>query len=218
MSQMEFRAKSDVIAAALRELIITGELEPGTPLRQRDLAIRFGVSPTPVREALSRLEAEGLVHHDLHRGAIVVEGTADADEEGYKVRAALEAFAARAAAARITPEGLDRLQALHEEFAAAPADSPALADLNRRFHFAIYEASGSPVLLALLRLLWHSLRQSPQVLSPQRESIPQHAAIVEALRSHDADRAERLMRDHVLSALDWFVESRRLAGTVSAQG
>jgi DNA-binding GntR family transcriptional regulator len=211
MEQMVFRAKSDVIAAALRELIITGELEPGTPLRQRELAVRFGVSPTPVREALSRLDSEGLVQHDLHRGAIVVEGTADADEEGYQVRAVLEALAARSAALRVTPRELDRLRALHDEFCAAPADSPALPDINRRFHFAIYEASGSPVLLALLRLLWHSLRQSPQVMSPQRESVQQHGAILEALRSHDADEAERLTRDHVLSALDWFLASTRPA-------
>src|SRR5260221_6355373 len=72
---MDYQSKSDIIAAYVREMIITGQAEPNSPLRQRDLAKRFGVSPTPVREALHRLEAEGLVKYDLHRGATVIDSS-----------------------------------------------------------------------------------------------------------------------------------------------
>jgi len=70
---MQYSSKSDIVCAMLREMIISGDLSPAEPLRQRDLAERFGVSQTPVREALRRLESEGLVVNDPHRGATVAE-------------------------------------------------------------------------------------------------------------------------------------------------
>jgi DNA-binding GntR family transcriptional regulator len=201
---VHFEGKADAIAAALRELIIVGELAPGASLRQRDLAARFGVSATPVREALSRLEAEGLVQHDLHRGATVIHATFDADQAGFEMRAALESLAAKLAARRITDEELEGVQELHEQFAARRTIDAEAVELNRRFHFEIYEASQSPVLLALLRLLWRSFRQSPQLWRAITVSTAQHAEIVEALRAHDAEAAERLTREHILGALEFF--------------
>lgn len=201
IDSVEFQGKADVITAALRELIITGEVEAGTPLRQRDLAARFGVSPTPVREALRRLEAEGLVEHDLHRGATVIDAHLGSSEEGYHVRAALESLAARIAAQRAEPHDIEEIRALHEQFAALAKDDPSLNDLNRRFHFRIYEASRSPMLLALLRLLWQSFRQGPLITRPLPLSVEQHGAIVEALAAGDSEATERLMRDHILSAV-----------------
>jgi DNA-binding GntR family transcriptional regulator len=206
---VEFRGKSDVIAATLRELIITGEVEPGTPLRQRDLAMKFGVSPTPVREALRRLEAEGLVHHDLHRGATVIEANLDADEEGYMVRAALESLAARQAAKRVTEQDIADLEEIHRQLAGLKPGDPEIAELNRRFHFRLYEASRSPVLLALLRLLWQSYHQSPKLLGGQAESVKQHGAIIEALRKSDEDAAEKLMRAHIGRALELFLADKQ---------
>jgi DNA-binding GntR family transcriptional regulator len=206
--RVHFEGKADAITAALRELIITGELETGAPLRQRDLAARFGVSPTPVREALRRLQAEGLVHHDLHRGATVIDADFDFDEEGFQMRAALESLAARIAATRITDEELEAVQALHEQFRKRRKVDAETVELNRRFHFQIYEASQSPVLLALLRLLWRSFRQSPRLQRAIAVSAGQHAGIVQALRTHDPDAAERLTREHILGALEFFLAGR----------
>jgi DNA-binding GntR family transcriptional regulator len=202
---MEFQSKSDVVVAALRESIITGELAPGTPLRQRDLAERFGISPTPVREALRRLEAEGLVVTDLHRGASVIEASLGAWIENYEIRAALEAVAAKFAAPRITEAQLDLLREINEQLAACSDQDPAASELNRRFHFQIYEASGSPALLALLRLLWSSF---PNLGGPLRgrsvaESAEQHAQILDALARGDAAACERLVHEHILAALNY---------------
>jgi DNA-binding GntR family transcriptional regulator len=197
----EYRSKSDIVTAALREAVITGELEGGTPLRQRDLAERFGVSPTPVREALRRLEAEGLVNYDLHRGATVIDGVFGATEENYQVRAALESLAARLAAARISEDELDELEELHAELARCRERSRLAIELNRRFHFRIYEASRAPVLLALLRLLWRSFPLEPQLRRPLPESVRMHGEILAALRRRDADAAERLTREHILGAM-----------------
>jgi DNA-binding GntR family transcriptional regulator len=215
---MEFQGKSDSIAAALRELIITGEVEPGAALRQRDIAERFGVSATPVREALRRLEAEGLVEHDLHRSVRVRGAKLDADEEGFQMRAALEALAARLAAQRATDGDLEEIAEIHARLAAAPIGDPEATELNRRFHFRIYEASGSPVLIALLRLLWQSFRQAPQIVRAQPESVRQHEAIVAALRRHDADDAERLTREHILSALELFLDAKRAPDAPAVAG
>ncbi len=202
---MAFQSKSDVVVAALRESIITGELAAGTPLRQRDLAAQFGMSPIPVREALRRLEAEGLVESDLHRGSTVKGASAAAGPENYEIRAGLESLAARYAATRITEAELERLAEINAELAQSDADDPAAAELNRHFHFQVYEAAGSPVLLALLRLLWGSF---PSPGGPMRgrsiaESVEQHADILEALRQGNAVAAEQLVRDHILAALEY---------------
>lgn len=202
---MAFQSKSDVVVAALRESIITGELPAGTPLRQRDLAAQFGMSPIPVREALRRLEAEGLVESDLHRGSAVKGALAAAGPENYEIRAGLESLAAKYAATRITEAELDRLASINAQLAESAADDPEAAELNRHFHFQIYEASGSPVLLALLRLLWGTF---PSPGGPMRgrslaDSVQQHAAILEALRHGDAATSEQLVRSHILAALDY---------------
>jgi DNA-binding GntR family transcriptional regulator len=197
----EYRSKSDVVTAAVREAVITGELKGGTPLRQRDLAERFGVSPTPVREALRRLESEGLVRYDLHRGATVIDGAFGATEENYQVRAALESLAARLAATRMSEAELEELEAIHSELARCRDRSRQALELNRRFHFHIYEASRSPVLLALLRLLWRSFPLEPQLRRPLPESVRMHGEILAALRARDPDAAERLTREHILGAM-----------------
>lgn len=204
---MGFQSKSDVVVAALRDSIITGELTAGAPLRQRDLAVQFGMSPIPVREALRRLEAEGLVESDLHRGSTVMRASASAGVENYEIRAGLESLAAKYAATRITDLGLDRLAAVNAQLAECADDDSAAAELNRHFHFQIYEASGSPVLLALLRLLWGTFPSpgGPMRGRPLAESVQQHEQILEALRRGDSGACEQLVRGHILAALDYLL-------------
>lgn len=197
-SQMfTYTSKSDMVAAMLREMILVAELQPGEPLRQRDLAARFGVSETPVREALRRLQAEGLVNSDVHRGATVAEALQGATEENFQIRAALEALGASLAAERITEQELDELRVLHEKM-ADPSVGEEYAELNRKFHFCIYESSRSPLLLILMRLLWQSIPRGPRVARSHAESAGQHGELLQALAARDGQAASELMRAHIL--------------------
>ena len=191
-------SKTDMVAALIRELIITGELAAGEQLRQRDLAQRFGVSQTPVREAMRRLESEGLVIGDTHRGFTVAAGDAGPVEENFQIRAALESLGASLAARKIDAAGISRLQDLNRQMAALAEDDPRYADLNREFHFALYEFSRSPLLMSLMRLLWASLRGGPRVLRTQAESARQHDAILDALRAGDAEAAAARTYQHIM--------------------
>lgn len=201
-------SKSDMVSATLRELIVTGALPAGSQLRQRDLAARFGVSPTPVREALRRLEAQGLVVSDTHKGATVVEGDFGATEQNYRIRAALEGEVAAMAAERVTDDDLAEIEDLARRFAATRKNDPAHAQLNSQFHFRIYEVARSPLAMSLLRLLWQAFPQGPQAARPHTQSVEQHAALVEALRAHDSAAAAQICHDHILGALP-YIPGRR---------
>jgi len=194
-------SKTDLVAALLRELVITGELAAGEQLRQRDLAQRFGVSQTPVREAMRRLESEGLLICDTHRGFTVVPPDDGRIEENFQIRAALESLGASLAARKIDADGLARLRDLNDKMRALDDDDdPAYADLNREFHFTVYEYAHSPLLLSLMRLLWASLHPGPRVSRTHAESARQHDAILAALTEGDAAAASARTYQHIMSA------------------
>ena len=201
-----YLSKSDFIAALLRELIISGELKPGEQLRQRDLAERFGVSVTPVREALRWLESEGLVQYDAHRGSTVVQAEAGATREKYQIRAVLEGLAAFLAAPKISDEDIRELESYNERLANPDLTDGEVNDLNRTLHFRIYEMAGSPLLLALMRLLWQSFPQGPQVARPRDESRAEHEELLEALRRRDAAGAQAITQQHILGAIRYLDE------------
>jgi DNA-binding GntR family transcriptional regulator len=198
LSAMQYSSKSDIVCAMLRELIISGELAPSEPLRQRDLAARFGVSQTPVREALRRLESEGLVVNDPHRGATVTASRAGVVEDNSQIRAALEPLGARLAARAILDDQLATLRRLNDEMIALPEGDERYGPLNREFHFTIYESAGSPMLLSMMRLLWQAMPNGPVVTRSHRESTEQHADIIAALAAGDEDRAAEMTERHIL--------------------
>jgi DNA-binding GntR family transcriptional regulator len=193
-------SKTDLVAALVRELIITGELGPGEQLRQRDLAHRFDVSQTPVREAMRRLESEGLLVSDTHRGFTVVTPGDGRVEENFQIRAALESLGASLAARKIDADGLDRLRQLNEQMRALTDDDPAYAELNREFHFTVYSCARSPLLLSLMRLLWASLHGGPRVARTHAESARQHDEILAALSDGDAAVASAQTYQHIMGA------------------
>jgi DNA-binding GntR family transcriptional regulator len=197
---MTYVSKTDMVAAMIRELIMTGELAAGQPLRQRDLADRFGVSQTPVREAMRRLESEGLVIGDTHRGFTVVEPDDGPVEEKLQIRAALESLGASLTASKIDAAGIARLQHLNEQMRKLPDGDPLYVDLNREFHFSLYEYSGSPLLVSLMRLLWASLHGGPRARRGNIESARQHDAILDALRDGDAPAASERTYQHIMGA------------------
>lgn len=200
-SQHVYMSKADMVTGALRELLESGELAPGEALRQRQLADRFGVSPTPVREALRRLEAEGLVSFDLHKGSNVVAVDYGATRENYRIRAALESLGAELAAESISDESVRELEEIIAEMELT-SDTDLVHELNRRFHFRIYEAASSPLLMSLIKRLWAAFPQGPQVVRSHSESISQHRTLVEALRSGDAQKAHEVMFHHIMEVAD----------------
>ena len=203
-----YLSKSNFIATLLRELIISGDLKPGEQLRQRDLAERFGVSVTPVREALRWLESEGLVNYDAHKGSTVVQAEAGATKEKYQIRAVLEGLAAFLAAPKISDDDIRELESYNERLAEADLGPGEVNDLNRTLHFRIYEMAGSPLLLALMRLLWQSFPQGPQVARPRHESVAEHKQLIEALKSRDAARAQAITQQHILGAIAYLDDDR----------
>ena len=196
-----YLSKSDFMASLLRELIISGDLKPGEQLRQRDLAERFGVSVTPVREALRWLESEGLVRYDAHKGSTVVQAEAGTTKEKYQIRAVLEGLAASLATPKISDEDIRELESYNEQLADANLNPSHINDLNRTLHFRVYEIAGSPLLLALMRLLWQSFPKGPQVARPRDESVADHRQLIEALRDRDAARAQAVTQQHILGAI-----------------
>jgi DNA-binding GntR family transcriptional regulator len=198
-------SKTDMVAALIREQIITGELTAGEQLRQRDLAQRFQVSQTPVREAMRRLESEGLVIGDTHRGFTVVEPDDGPVEENFQIRAALESLGASLAARKIDAAGLARLKALNDEMRTLAETDPRYAGLNREFHFTVYEYARSPLLLSLMRLLWASLHGTqkhggPKVGRTHAESARQHDEILAALRAGDPAAAAAGTYQHIMGS------------------
>jgi DNA-binding GntR family transcriptional regulator len=193
-------SKTDLVAALIRELVITGELAAGEPLRQRDLAQRFGVSQTPVREAMRRLESEGLLVCDTHRGFTVAAPELGPVEENFQIRAALESLGASLAAHKIDAVGLARLRGLNDQMRALRDDDPRYLELNREFHFTVYSCAGSPLLLSLMRLLWASLHGGPRVTRTHAESVRQHDEILKALADGDAVGAAARTYQHIMGA------------------
>jgi DNA-binding GntR family transcriptional regulator len=193
-------SKTDLVAALVRELVITGGLEPGEQLRQRDLAQRFGVSQTPVREAMRRLESEGLLICDTHRGFTVAAPDPGRAEENFQIRAALESLGASLAARQVDPAGLARLRELNDRMRALAGDDPGYAELNREFHFTVYEYARSPLLLSLMRLLWASLQGGSRVARTRAESARQHDEILAALADGDAGAASARTYRHIMGA------------------
>lgn len=201
--QTTYLSKSDLVSDGLRQLITDGRLSPGTPLRQRELAEQFGVSYTPIREALRRLESEGLVDVDMHRGARVARTESEQLEENYRILAALESLAGVLGVAKMTDDDLTEIAALARQVAACGADHHRLAELNRRFHFRLYECARSPMLLVLMRQLWRSFPGGPQRGRPHQESVRQHADLLEALDRRDEKLVAEVITGHVLGSIEY---------------
>jgi DNA-binding GntR family transcriptional regulator len=198
-----------VIAKRLRAAILASEIKPGEWLRQEQLAQRFGVSHTPVREALQDLVGEGLVEHIPYRGIRVIEFSVTDLVDLYASRAFLESLAARDAAQNITAEQLAELKRLSDEMEQQriQKDWMEYRQLNRRFHQVIYSASEHAYLIRTLDQMWNAfptmmLGNFPATAArpiPQRGASDkqEHLEIIAALETRNSERAEQLMRAHV---------------------
>jgi DNA-binding GntR family transcriptional regulator len=195
------RSTSDFVAEALREAIVSGQLPSATELKQDDIAARFRVSKIPVREALKRLEAEGLVTFLRNKGAIVAELSSEEIWEYVEIRAMLEARAAELAAPRISDAHLAQARTAMATF-GDELNPARWGDLNWRFHSALYADAGRPVLLMEIRSLYDKVERYVRALLAVTAEMPktqrEHAAILEAFAARDAIAAAALTRAHVL--------------------
>lgn len=188
----------------LRDRILTGALAPGARLDLDEISAEFGISRTPVREALLELSFQGLVEIAPRSGVKVIGVSPEATVDNFAILAALSGKAAEWAADRITPDELARLEELADALDAA-GTGPETVELNWRFHRIINEASGSRHLLSLIR---QAVRMIP---SNFLEVIPvhddgEHRRLLDALRDGQAHRAREISELHVLDA------GRSLAG------
>lgn len=187
------------------EAIDAGVYRPGDRLVESELADRFGVSRTPVREALQRLETQSMLTRD-GRSLIVASLDHNQLAELYVVRAELEALAARLAARHATPEEVRVLRQMVEEDRAHVGDPQALARLNRRFHKQIHLASHNRFLVQQLDLVHRSmaLLASTSLAAEGRgqTALAEHAAIVEAIAAGDGEAAQVALRAHISKAFE----------------
>jgi DNA-binding GntR family transcriptional regulator len=212
--------KADDIALVIEEAIVSGELPPGTVLRQEQLSEQFQVSRTPVREALRRLAALGLVSFVPNRGVRVRTVSREELREAFLVRAELEGLATGLAAERLTPEDLHELEAAEKRFSRLTAELRSLEPgedrrrltgewvrANHAFHDVIYRAAASPLVERLAKSARRTF-SGPAVWAPGDHSIDdlyslnerQHRAIRSALAAGSAAGAQALAREHVLSS------------------
>lgn len=212
MSQaLEWRSQSrllDEVAQALRERIYDGTYIPGATLRQERIAAEFGISRTPLREALRVLERDGLIVNKPGSGVRVA--TVDLPKllDAYAVREAMDGVAARSAAERATPAEIRNMAKLIERQKKVVKDwNPSTyTQSNVEFHLAIIEASGNASLAPLVPLL-HMTSQvfAPMLaLSSERASsaVADHGEILAAIRERDPDKAERTARAHISATTD----------------
>jgi DNA-binding GntR family transcriptional regulator len=212
----------DQLAATIRARVLSGEIAVGERLRQERLAAEFGVSRTPIREALRKLQAGGIVEVQPNRGAIVRGPTAREIREAYEVRAELEGLAAELAATRIQDGQLHELHEAQRLFGRSIARLVAqgvggsdAADANGEwtrandlFHSVIQDAAGNQRLARIVQelhrsfprgLTWAALRRSSRLLE---QNVEEHHAVLEAIERRDGAAARRSMVTHVRHAGD----------------
>jgi DNA-binding GntR family transcriptional regulator len=216
VTSVPYLTKTDAVYAELRRRILEGVVEPSSTLNQGQLAAELGVSTTPLREAIRRLESEGLVRSMTHR--LVVVAALDQDElvSLYEVREPLDALAAGLAASRHTEAEREQIIAALERI-SNPTDGDALTQ-NRQFHATIYRACHNPVLIELLEALWDRAdryRRAGDFLARDVNVIGEHRALAQAVLARLPDEAERLMREHLRASRDAI--ERRIAANAGAK-
>jgi len=196
------------VAARLRDMIVEGGLEPGIRVPERELCERFGISRTPLREALKILAAEGLIDLQHHRGAVVSRLTAESLDDLFQVMGTLEALAGEIACERADAAAIANIRGFHERMLGHHARDE-LSDyfrLNQQIHESIVAAAGNPVLTQVYRGLSVRIRRARYManLSNARwdRAVAEHELILEALIARDGVRLGGLLREHLRNKLE----------------
>lgn len=214
----ELLTKNDYAYAEVRRLILGGQLGAGEVIPQARLAKELGLSTTPLREAIRRLAAEGLVEVSAHRDARVAALTADEAAHVYEVRETLDPMAAGLAAERRTDADVSVIEERLGRLTPLQVGDVDAMLAHRAFHQAVYGAAHNPVLTSALDQLWDKadryrtlvLAQRP-TRADQRRVAAEHRALAEAVRDGDAEGAAQVMLTHVLGS-----HGRRAIETLAA--
>jgi DNA-binding GntR family transcriptional regulator len=194
------RTLADRAFALLHEAIVGGHLAPGQRLPIEDVAAALGTSPMPVREALRRLDAVGLVEHIAHRGARVTQLSIEDLVEVYEGRLALEGVAiARAARERTDADIATARGALDALDRAARRNASRVWSAHTEYHFALYQAAHSSWLLRLIKPLWESSERYRVSIARRRLDMrhQEHQELLTAIEQREGERAARLLHDHL---------------------
>lgn len=202
-------SSADVIFDALREAITEGELKDGDLLRQDQIATMFNVSRIPVREALTRLEEQGLVTNQRYKGSVVTSLSLDEISELFEFRALLEGEVIRQAVERITDETLAEATTYADQF-ARETDNSLWGNLNRQFHYTLYKDCQRPYHLQIisnaLANVSRYLRAQLVLTSGIERARREHAGILDAAIRRDSEAASALTRAHILGASKSLIE------------
>ncbi|HMN81326.1 MAG TPA: GntR family transcriptional regulator [Burkholderiaceae bacterium] len=193
--------QSNLLAQQLEEMIFSGQLKPGEKLEEAAIAARFGVSRTPVREAVQRLVATGMVQVRRRAGTIVTQLTMSRLIGMIEMMAEMDILAARLTARRATPDERVGIGEIIERARAAVGDQQAYTRLNREFHWSLYAATHNEYLEETALRTWKVLQpyRNFRLDQPARRqsSLDEHESIYQAIRASDGELAGRQMASHV---------------------
>ena len=214
-----FPTREEFVGHKLREAILLGQLKPGDRLDQNEIANLFGVSRSPVREAMRTLAAEGLVDVYPHRGAVVAELSAGELEEIFLIRRILEGMAARLATPSMNGDDIAELETILGEIDQT-GDLDRWLELNRRFHHTLYQAAGRPRLFSIVENLRNTTAPYTRQFIASAEHIEtaqvRHRTILKACADGDGMLAERETQKHmetVCKGVLEYMKSRATAPT-----
>ena len=200
------RALYEEVAELLRQRIFSRELEPGSWIDELKIAEEYGISRTPLREALKVLAAEGLVTMKVRRGAYVTEVSDKDLADVYHLLALLESDAAGVVAQRGTDEEHAELQTLHAELEAATADRDRFFAINERFHMRLLEIANNrwreQMVADLRKVMKHNRHNSLLKSGRIKESLAEHRAVMAALLARDATLTQQRMHEHFRNGLE----------------
>ncbi len=206
---LQQRSTPDLIADTLREAILRGIFQPGQSLRQDEIAVQFGVSRIPIREALRQLEAEGLVTLHLNRGATVSVLSAAEIQELCEIRTALETTALQLAIPQLTESDLEKATVLLEA-TNQTADAGLWVKLNWEFHATLYTPAARPRLLTMLKTLHVNIdryvRLQMEKMNYLEHSQKEHYQLLAACRQQDAQAAVMILERHINAVREKLVE------------
>lgn len=202
----------ETLAEQMRKDIRTGTLAPGSPLRIRDLADRYQISPIPIREALQQLKGEGLIELEYNRGARVRELTAQAAADVCGILEAMESYFARRLAEIASPFQLAKLDEIEDRHATAlqGSDMRAIMQLNNEFHDYLNHVAGNPAAEQVVwrqKVLMGTIRIEVGFGDVRRQHLSEeHRGIIRAARARDPDTAARIAAMHARSSKDDLIE------------
>ncbi len=217
------RSLHDELIDRLRELIVIGDLEPGSKVPEQNLAAKFGVSRTPLREALKVLASEGLITLTPNKGATISALTLEDLEEAFPVMGALEALSGELACARISDAGIDAIRRLHVQMIIHyhSNEMPEYFRCNQEIHNQILAAADNATLTSMYKSLSGRVRRARYVanISKKRwqQAVGEHEEIIDALSARNGTALGEVLKRHLVNKFETVKETIGTAGAGSSQ-